>query len=360
MPIFPHEAVELLLGWYRANARDLPWRSSRDPYRVLVSEIMLQQTRAETVKPYFTRFMDRLPTVKNLALAEEATVLKLWEGLGYYSRARNLQKAARVVMEKHGGVIPADVDALRALPGVGSYTAGAVASIAFDIPVPAVDGNVLRVVARLTGDDRDVLLDATKRATEVAIAPHVPSPGAGDFTQSLIELGALICLPGAEPKCAACPLSLLCVACREGRQGGLPVRIPKTRRRVMDMTVLAVCVTDGRDGHPRFAIRRRPDEGLLAGLYEFPWVEGFLDGVAVTEYLTARGLKPTAIQSLPHTKHIFTHITWEMNGFLVRATVDDAARLPSDWTWASVEDMQTTYTIPGAHAAFRDVCRAVE
>ncbi len=359
MPIFPSEAVELLLGWYRVHKRDLPWRESRDPYRVLVSEIMLQQTRAETVKPYFARFMDKLPTVGDLAEADEATILKLWEGLGYYSRVRNLQKAARVVMEQHGGVIPADVDALRALPGVGSYTAGAVASIAFDIPAPAVDGNVLRVVARLIGDDRDVLLDATKRATEAVIAPHVPTPGAGDFTQSLIELGALVCLPGGDPRCDECPLSLLCVAHREGRQGDLPMRIPKTKRRVVDMTVLTVCLTDPTDGTLRFAIRQRPAEGLLAGLYEFPWVEGYLEAAAVSEYLTACGLTAVSVRALPHAKHIFSHVTWEMNGFLVHATVGDTAKLPSDWTWASYEDMQTTYTIPGAHAAFREVCRVV-
>ncbi len=357
MPTFPREAVALLLGWYRANARDLPWRADRDPYRVLVSEIMLQQTRAETVKPYFVRFMDKLPTVKDLAEADEATILKLWEGLGYYSRVRNLQKAAKAVMGQHGGVIPADVDALRALPGVGSYTAGAVASIAFDIPAPAVDGNVLRVAARLMGDDHDVLLEATKRATEAAIAPHVPSPGAGDFTQSLIELGALVCLPGGEPKCADCPLSLLCVAHREGREGTLPVRIPKTKRRVMDMTVLVVAVPDPNDRASCFAIRKRSDEGLLAGLYEFPWVEGYLNEASVTDYLAMRGLTAVSVRALPHTKHIFSHVTWEMNGFLVHATVEDAAKRPDDWVWASYEEMQTTYTIPGAHAAFRAVCR---
>lgn len=201
-------AVPLLIDWYRENRRDLPWRESRDPYRVLVSEIMLQQTRAETVKPYFHRFLATLPTVEDLANADEPTLLKLWEGLGYYSRVRNLQKAARAVMEHHGGVIPADFDALLKLPGVGRYTAGAVASIAFGIPVPAVDGNVLRVLARLTGDDTDILSPAAKKTAEATLAPLVPSDAAGDFTQSLIELGALVCTPG-EPKCSDCPLHLL-------------------------------------------------------------------------------------------------------------------------------------------------------
>ena len=191
MEPFPAEAVGLLLDWYRYHARPLPWRENKDPYRVLVSEIMLQQTRAETVKPYFARFLDRLPTLADLAGCPEDVLLKLWEGLGYYSRVRNLQKAARAVMERYGGVIPADFDALLTLPGVGRYTAGAVASIAYDMPVPAVDGNVLRVVARLTGDSSDVMLASTKSAVEAALAPAVPTPGAGDFTQSLIELGAL-------------------------------------------------------------------------------------------------------------------------------------------------------------------------
>ena len=235
----PASAVPLLIDWYRQNRRDLPWRQSRDPYRVLVSEIMLQQTRAETVKPYFHRFLATLPTVEALAGADEPTLLKLWEGLGYYSRVRNLQKAARAVMEHHGGVIPADFDALLKLPGVGRYTAGAVASIAFGIPVPAVDGNVLRVLARLTGDDTDILSPAAKKTAETTLAPLVPSDAAGDFTQSLIELGALVCTPG-EPRCGDCPLHLLCTAHREGRERDLPVRLAKTKRRVEERTVLEI------------------------------------------------------------------------------------------------------------------------
>ena len=311
---FPPAAVPLLLDWYHQNRRDLPWRESRDPYRVLVSEIMLQQTRAETVKPYFHRFLATLPTVEALANADEPTLLKLWEGLGYYSRVRNLQKAAKAVIEHHGRVIPADFEALLTLPGVGRYTAGAVASIAYDIPVPAVDGNVLRVLARLTGDDTDILSPAAKKTAEENLAPHVPTPGAGDFTQSLIELGALICTPG-EPRCSDCPLQLLCVANREGKQSELPVRIAKTKRRIEERTVLVIRL--GGSDTPKIALRKRPPEGLLGGLYELPCLDGHAAADEVRAHLTDLGLTVTVITPLPTAKHLFSHIEWRMIGYAV-------------------------------------------
>ena len=344
---FPPAAVPLLLDWYRQNRRDLPWRESRDPYRVLVSEIMLQQTRAETVKPYFRRFLEILPTVADLAAADEPTLLKLWEGLGYYSRVRNLQKAARAVMEHHGGVIPADFDALLALPGVGRYTAGAVASIAFDMPVPAVDGNVLRVMARLTGDDTDILSPTAKKNAEAALSSCVPSPGAGDFTQSLIELGALICVPG-DPKCADCPLQLLCAANREGKQADLPVRLVKTRRRVEERTVLILRWRD------QVAIRKRPVEGLLGGLYEFPCLDGHAGEAEVEAYLSERGMGVGGIQKLPAAKHLFSHIEWRMIGYAVDLTeVHDSME---DCFFASIPELEAKYAIPSAYAVYREVC----
>ncbi len=344
---FPPEAVPLLLDWYHAAHRDLPWRHTRDPYAILVSEIMLQQTRAETVKPYYHRFLATLPTVRDLAAADQETLYKLWEGLGYYSRVRNLKRAAEAVIEKHGGVIPADFDALLALPGVGRYTAGAVASIAFDLPVPAVDGNVLRVLARLTGDDTDVLSTAAKGMAERALAPHVPTPGAGDFTQSLIELGAVVCVPGGEPKCAACPLSLICVAAREGRQAELPVRISKTQRRVEERTVLVIRLPDG-----RVAIRRRPDSGLLAGLYEFPCMAGVADAADVRAFLTDRGLAVRAVTPLGPAKHLFSHVEWRMQGYA--AEVDAPAALPADWILATRRELDAVYAIPSAYGAYRN------
>ena len=348
-------AVPLLIDWYRQNRRDLPWRQSRDPYRVLVSEIMLQQTRAETVKPYFHRFLATLPTVEALAGADEPTLLKLWEGLGYYSRVRNLQKAARAVMEHHGGVIPADFDALLKLPGVGLYTAGAVASIAFGIPVPAVDGNVLRVLARLTGDDTDILSPAAKKTAEATLAPLVPSDAAGDFTQSLIELGALVCTPG-EPKCGDCPLHLLCAAHREGRERDLPVRLAKTKRRVEERTVLVIRCTSGEAAAVRhIALRKRPAEGLLGGLYEFPCMEGHATPEEAGKYLTALGLTVGEITPLPAAKHLFSHIEWRMIGYAVEvaeiATVED-------WFFAEAEETDGIYAIPSAYSAYRGYCRS--
>ncbi len=343
---FPPAAVPLLLDWYRAAHRDLPWRRTGDPYAILVSEIMLQQTRAETVKPYYHRFLDVLPTVRDLAGADEETLYKLWEGLGYYSRVRNLKRAAEAVVEKHGGVIPADFDALLALPGVGRYTAGAVASIAFGMPVPAVDGNVLRVLARLTGDATDVLSASAKSTAEAALAPHVPPEAAGDFTQSLIELGATVCTPGEGPRCADCPLSLVCVAAREGRQGELPVRIPKTKRRVEERTVLVIRDPDG-----RVALRRRPDSGLLAGLCEFPCMEGFVDEDALRAQLAALGVTVRTVTRLGNAKHLFSHIEWRMQGYAV--TVDRPTDVPDGWFFATSAELDEVYALPSAYAAYR-------
>lgn len=350
-PLSP-AAVPLLLDWYGQNRRDLPWRESRDPYRVLVSEIMLQQTRAETVKPYFRRFLTVLPTVEDLANADEPILLKLWEGLGYYSRARNLQKAARMVMEQYSGVIPADFDALLSLPGVGRYTAGAVASIAFGIPVPAVDGNVLRVVARLTGDDTDILSSAAKKTAEATLAPLIPADHAGDFTQSLIELGALLCIPG-EPKCSDCPLRLLCAANREGRQTELPVRIAGTRRRPEERTVLVIRYRDA-DGNRCVALRRRPSAGLLGGLYEFPCREGHETAEEVRAYLTEQGLSVDAVTPLPAAKHLFSHIEWRMMGFLVELTAPPP--VVEDWFFAPMDELDERYAIPSAYATYRAYC----
>ena len=220
----------LLLRWYDGCARVLPWREDPAPYRVWVSEIMLQQTRVEAVKPYYERFLERLPTVKAVAEAPEEQLLKLWEGLGYYNRVRNLQKGAQQVMERFGGEVPADFKALRSLPGVGDYTAGAIASIAFGIPVPAVDGNVLRVLSRLLARREDILDAKVKKRVETEITGIIPKGRAGDFNQSLMELGAMVCLPNGAPKCGNCPLEAICLAHRAGIQGELPVKAPKKPR----------------------------------------------------------------------------------------------------------------------------------
>ncbi len=352
---FPPEAVPLLLDWYRANARSLPWRESRDAYRVMVSEVMLQQTRAEAVKPYFTRFIEALPTVSALAEADEDILLKLWEGLGYYSRVRNLQRSAQRILSDCGGVVPSDAAVLRSLPGIGRYTAGAVASIAYDIPVPAVDGNVLRVLARLTADSTDVLSSEAKTSAEEALAPCIPSPGAGDFTQSLIELGALVCLPG-EPKCGACPLALLCRARAEGRERDLPVRGAKKARRTEQRIVLVL--RPGGEGAHSVVIRRRP-AGLLGGLYEFP---NFLcrelrdvpcGGIParIEAFLRGMGMQPLAVRSCGKARHLFTHVEWQMEGFCV--ALPENTHLPEGWLAVSPADLQDSVALPSAFSAFR-------
>ncbi|MBQ3141261.1 MAG: A/G-specific adenine glycosylase, partial [Clostridia bacterium] len=269
--------VQPLLDWYAQNKRVLPWRENTDPYRVWVSEIMLQQTRVEAVIPYYLRFLERFPSVQALADAPEDELLKAWEGLGYYSRARNLQKTARIVCEKFGGRFPSDYEQLLKLPGIGVYTAGAIASIAFEKPTPAVDGNVLRVLSRLTESHDDITEPAVKARFTQLLADVYPSTRRGDFTQSLMELGATVCVPNGPARCGQCPLAQLCKAQLHGIQHLLPVKAPKQTRRSEDKTVLLL-----RCGQ-RYAVRRREPDGLLGGLWEFPSLNGTLSAQEVLQ-----------------------------------------------------------------------------
>ncbi len=313
-----------LLRWYDENRRTLPWREEVSPYRTWVSEIMLQQTRVAAVLPYFARFMAAFPTVEALAEGDEQLLMKLWEGLGYYSRARNLQKAARVIVTEHGGQFPSTYQALAALPGIGDYTAGAILSIAFGQPVPAVDGNVLRVAARITGSELDIL-DAKNRRLFRAWMEHAMSqarPGA--YNQALMDLGAMVCLPGGAPLCDACPAAAFCAARREGRQQALPVRAPKKEKRREEKTVFLLLHEDG-----RAALRRRPERGLLAGLWEYPHVEGLLDEQQAARQLERWGLTVRRWQQSWQGRHIFTHVLWQMQGYM--AVVSGPG--PEDWSW---------------------------
>lgn len=316
-----------LLAWYRANRRDLPWRENTDPYRVWVSEIMLQQTRVEAVKEYYRRFLAALPTVSALAEADEEQLLKLWEGLGYYSRVRNLQKAAQMIMGEHGGVFPSDPAAIAALPGIGAYTAGAIASIAFGLPVPAVDGNVLRVITRLTADTTDITKESFKREVATALAEIYPHGACGDFTQALMELGAIVCLPNGAPLCGSCPLASLCCACRNGEQEQYPVKKAKAARRIEHKTVF-ILRCDG-----RIAVRRRTATGVLSGMWELPCIDGALDADGVRTQLNAWDITAT-----PHAqkekKHIFTHIEWIMHPYTVECSAP-----PSAFTWVEPEQI---------------------
>ncbi len=352
-PTFAWESiVEPLLAWYAREARILPWRENTDAYRVWVSEIMLQQTRVEAALPYYRRFLEKLPDLRSLAEAPEPVLLKLWEGLGYYSRARNLQKAARLICDKYDGRFPDRYEDVLSLPGVGSYTAGAILSIAFEQPRAAVDGNVLRVASRLTECGRDV--GDLKWRAEIAqrLEAVYPTGRCGAFTQSLMELGALVCLPNAAPLCGGCPLAGLCGACRSGSQTAYPVRREKAARKRQELAVLLLCCG------PLTAVCRRPDSGLLAGMWEFPNVEGNLTADDLREWLSGQGLSAGTPRRVGSYLHTFTHLQWQMTGWRVecaettgvfewvdRQTLRENCALPSAFRWlADCLDVPTAQT----------------
>ncbi len=343
---FTEAAVRELLAWYEKNKRDLPWRRTSDPYCIWLSEIMLQQTRVEAVKPYYARFLQTCPTVKALAELPEDQLMKLWEGLGYYSRARNLQKAARTVMADFDGKIPSRYDALIHLSGIGDYTAGAIASIAFGERVPAIDGNVLRVLARLMGSRADIADPKTKSAWREELLPLVPK-ASGDFNQALIELGATVCVPNREARCAVCPMSPFCVARREGVTDEIPVRSAKKPRRIEKKTVLVI-----QDGD-RTALCKRPEKGLLAGLWELPNREGHLSEGALIDFIRSVGFEPLRIERIEDSKHIFTHIEWHMIAYAVRIAPEF-----DDWQGGAGiflvknDDLHAAYAIPSAFSAY--------
>ena len=339
------QIVEPLLGWFGEHARILPWREQPQPYRVWVSEIMLQQTRVEAVKPFFERFTQALPDVRSLAECPEDKLLKLWEGLGYYNRVRNMQKAAQNMVEFYDGEMPADYEKLLGLPGIGPYTAGAVASIAFEIPVPAVDGNVLRVITRITQNDGDILKQSVKRQVEEELLAVMPKGRSGAFNQALMELGATVCVPNGAPKCEECPLSGVCLAHQNGKEMDYPKKAQKKPRKIEKKTVLVI-----RDGS-RAAIRKRPAKGLLAGLYELPNLSGWLSQDEVLDWLKQEGLSPIRIRRLSDAKHIFSHIEWHMTGYvvLVEELENDSGK---DMLFIEPKRTEEEYTIPAAYSAY--------
>lgn len=337
--------VNPLLFWFDENARILPWRDQPTPYRVWVSEIMLQQTRVEAVKPYYQRFMEALPDIKTLAECEENRLLKLWEGLGYYNRVRNMQIAARTIMEKYEGEFPSDYEEILKLKGIGSYTAGAVASIAYGIPVPAVDGNVLRVISRITASEEDILKTSVKRKMEEQLKAVIPPGRAGAFNQALMELGAIICVPNGMAKCHECPLKEICLAKERNIVMELPKKAPKKKRRVEEMTVLILG-----DGE-KAAIQKRPKKGLLAGLYELPNLKGHLSSEEVIDWLNNTGLSAVRIQPLGEAKHIFSHVEWHMIGYtvLLENVVEEKM---GDMLFIEPRDTEEKYPIPAAFEAY--------
>lgn len=337
-----------LLGWFAAHRRSLPFRQQPSPYRVWVSEIMLQQTRVTAVLPYYERFLAALPDIPALAGCGQEKLHKLWEGLGYYNRVRNLQKAARLVMERYGGQLPADYDALRGLPGIGEYTAGAIASICFGLPVPAVDGNVLRVFSRLYADSRNILDPAVKKEFTARVMAHQPPDAPGPYNEALMELGALVCLPNGEPLCAECPLAGLCAARAAGCQQSLPVKSRPGPRRLQQVTVLAVFSPAG------VLLQRRPDEGLLAGLWQPLLAERGMTAPEARALLDALGLENAQpLGPLPAARHIFTHIEWRMAGWQYRCPQLPKAPLPKGLCWASRQQLQAELALPGAFRAYR-------
>lgn len=327
-----------LLPWYRENRRDLPWRADTDPYHIWLSEIMLQQTRVEAVRGYYARFLEKLPTIKDLAEADDELLHKLWEGLGYYSRVRNLKKAAKVIMESYNGSFPLEHKDVLELPGIGPYTAGAICSIAFNQPTPAVDGNVLRVIARLTNDDRPVDTPAFRKETEKKLAEIYPAD-AGDFTQALMELGATICGPNRAPNCELCPCRDFCKG--KYRAESLPVRTPKQARRQEERTVFIVSC----DG--RLALTKRPEKGLLAGLWQFPDVPGKLTGQAAVDRAGELGFSVKNVLGEVEKSHIFTHITWNMRGIYL-----EASALCDGYRWLTLDEIQSAAALPTAYRQF--------
>ena len=335
------EALPRIGDWYARSRRVLPWREEPTPYRIWISEIMLQQTRIEAVIPYYTRFLAELPDVAALAAVEEDRLLKLWEGLGYYSRARNLKKAAQVVMRDFGGALPRTAEELRSLPGIGDYTAGAIASIACGQPEPAVDGNVLRVLSRLLESEEDVLAAGTKKAMTRLLREHYPAGEAAALcTEGLMELGETVCVPNGAPKCALCPLRQLCRAGQHGRAERYPVKAPPRPRRIEERTVLLLHC------RARWAIRQREKKGLLAGLWEFPNEPGLF----CEEDLRARFPEALTVAPCGEAKHVFTHVEWHMQGWRIELP----AELPG-LVWETAEEICARYSVPTALKAYMKV-----
>jgi A/G-specific adenine glycosylase len=336
-----------LIKWYKTEARVLPWRSDPNPYYVWISEIMLQQTRVDTVIPYFLRFIAEIPNVHELAHIEEERLLKLWQGLGYYNRALNLKKAAQMIVQKFGGSIPSDMKELMSLPGIGVYTAGAISSIAFGKAVPAIDGNVLRIIARVTASSKDIGDPKTKKQFEPVLTELLPSGNPGDFNQTLMDLGATICLPNGEPKCGECPVSGFCEAYKKNLTSEIPVMSNKKARRIEKKTVMLISYND------MFAIRKRDKNGLLPNLWEFPNFEGHLTLEKCEQVLNGFGIAAVEITALPPSKHIFTHLEWEMKGYFVCvAELQDS----SDFVWVTKDEIKNRYSIPTAFKSFINLC----
>lgn len=333
----------MLLDWYRKEARTLPWRDDPSPYHTWISEMMLQQTRVDTVIPYYNRFVTEVPSVEALSEIPEEKLLKLWQGLGYYNRAMNMKKAARMIVENFNGEIPSSVEELQTLPGIGVYSAGAIASIAFGARACAVDGNVLRVIARITANTGDIADRQIKRELQEVVSHLLPAEHTGDFNQALMDLGATVCLPNGEPKCGACPMRTVCKAFKKGLTAQIPQKDKDKKRQVEKRTVFILSHEN------RFALRKRDNKGLLANLWEFPNTGGQLSEEECIEKIVEWGLSPGSIRPVGSFRHVFSHLEWHMSGYFVSA--GGTENLPG-WVWVTKEEMADRYSIPTAFRGF--------
>ena len=343
--------AERLLDWYDANKRDLPWRQDPTPYHVWLSEIMLQQTRVGAVRDYYARFLNTLPTIESLAKADEDVYLKLWEGLGYYSRVRTLHKAALQIVEMQDAAMPRTAAELQKLAGIGPYTAAAIASICFDERIPAIDGNLLRVFARMTGYGENIKSTAAKKVATDYYLSIFPQTRCGDMNQALMDLGATVCLPAGQPLCDTCPWSGHCIAKADGRETELPVIPAKASRTIEKKTVFLIYY------NKHLALRKRPERGLLAGLYEFPNAEGALSRKEALDYVKTLGFSAVRIHRLPAAKHIFSHREWHMIGYQILADEWQAfaGGKPKEHELflASSEELQDVFSIPSAFGKYQ-------
>lgn len=348
------QSVQPLLEWFEVSARTMPWRSNPEPYWVWVSEIMLQQTRVEAVRAYFDRFIAALPNIESLANIEDEKLMKLWEGLGYYSRARNLKKAAIVCVEQYHGELPRTYEELLKLPGIGSYTAGAIASIAYEQEVPAVDGNVLRVISRLLAWEEDITKQSVKRKMEAALLELMKRvhPNPRTFTAALMELGALVCIPNGAPCCMECPWKSICLARIQKKVERIPVKKKKIVRKIEERTVFLI-----QDGDLT-AIKKRPSTGLLAGLYELPNIEGFYSEQEVKRIWEEKLKLPLTVERLKDGKHIFSHIEWHMQAYrvIIPKILEQNKLLreqEGELFFVTQEELNTNYALPNAFKTWK-------
>jgi A/G-specific adenine glycosylase len=330
---------QLLLSWYDKHKRDLPFRKTKQAYYIWVSEIMLQQTRVEAVLPFYVRFIKELPTIKHLAEVEDDKLMKLWQGLGYYTRARMLKKAAQIIVNEQNGVMPNTKTELQKLPGIGAYTAGAIASIAFEEKVPAIDGNVLRVISRVKGIKEDITKKETNQTIEQIVNELLPENRVGDFNQALMEVGATVCLPNGQPICEKCPFQTLCWAYRNNATSTIPNKPKKQARKIEKRTVILL------EYNHAFAVVKRPQKGLLAGLFEFLNVEGHLSDKQLEVLLKDYGIKVLQMKAIAPSKHIFTHIEWHMKNYYVSVKENKN----KDILFVTKDELKQSYSIPNAY-----------